>query len=658
MTEEDFEIPSSLENTGARNSKSYGPSGSYRQRQCWNEEGRRVMQQSFLRGLAKFESKVVSKVRSSHQPGSRWVSDKESVNANLDQPPDTGASIDLDKIRQKIKGHQYQTVIELKGDLRSAWKKSESQITAEEFGECEALFDRELEKAMTEFPAFSSLGYSQQTNRCEASLERLDDCGNVFVARMETGKSNAKAEDSLPGILKQKGSYWSSTEENEFPRLLKLYGRDFPKISEYLMTKSRSDVEQHFQDLVSSGREDLSQLVTAAEIKFRSETDRSLDGMAVNVDPSAELAMTMPPHQELDCAGAHDMRSYPSSLGEMRSQNSSLRTFTPSIGSEAAENSVTPTSSMEESSGPKRYKRRPPPKAFCPHCTKYPDGLHNDNALAKHISRFHLPMRRVWRCRDVSINKDFLANCKPCRRNKRYSFKKAAVDHLRQKHFPASTPAEKLQKWVMEVEEPNPQYQTNAMSLNSIQDTAALPGPWRLQESWHSKEIPTSNGANLHDGNVEVSDSRSPELDSREASFHASEEEEMMPESGIPGVCSFGEVILSDVSFDNILPGFPNDLQKNMSSGDRPAEIAPHLANRGFIRVYQVDKLPHLTSFQKEACKDHVEALYEILDKDQVGSKTYNAALDSLESLSRTLLKDLRDWRQLSTFAPQLPVSV
>jgi hypothetical protein len=660
MTEEDFEIPSSLENAGARLSKTYDPSGSYRQRQSWNEEGRRVMQQSFLRGLATFESKVVSTVRSSHPPGSPWFLDKASVNSNLNQPPESGAYIDLDKIRQKIEGHQYQTVTELKGDLRSAWRKSESKITADEFGECETLFDRELEKAMTEFPAFSSLGLSQQkTNRCNASLERPGDSGNVCVAQTETGKSNTQAEDSIPGILKQKGSYWSSTEENELPRLLKLCGRNFSKISEYLMTKSAIDVEQHFQDLVSSGREDLSQLVAAAEIKIRTEKDRSLDGITVNLDPTGELAMTMPPHQELGYAVAHDMRSYSSSLREMQLQNSSLRTFTPSIGSEAAENSVAPTSSLEESSEPKRYKRRPPPKAFCPHCTRYPDGLHNDNALAKHISRFHLPMRRVWRCRDVSINKDFLANCKLCRRNKRYSFKKAAVDHLRQKHFTASTPVEKLQKWVMEVEEPNPQYQANAMSLNSIQETAALPGPRRLQESWNSEEIPTSSGANPHDGNAEGSDSRGPELGSREASLHASEEEEMTLESGTPGVGSFGEVILSNVSFDNILPGCPNDLQTNTTSasGDRPAEIAPHLANRGLIRVYQVDRLPHLTSFQKEACKDHVEALHEILDKDPVGSKTYNEALESLVSLSRTLLKDLRDWRQLSTFAPQLPVS-
>jgi len=124
-------------------------------------------------------------------------------------------------------------------------------------------------------------------------------------------------------------------------------------------------------------------------------------------------------------------------------------------------------------------------------------------------------------------------------------------------------------------------------------------------------------------------------------------------------------LLLHDVTFDHLLP------TSTLSSGESAnytstthalPQALPKLAHRALIRPDQVHRLFYLSPARRQVCQDQVDALYYILKSDDSKSAKMKArqaaALKDLESLSHTLLNDIRNWRRTANLVPELPFSI
>lgn len=664
MSPEDYEIPDDLHTIGGCSGE--GPnlgSGTFRvpsnRSGRWNERGRRALQQGLAHVLARLESEIESSVDYAGEPSSVDVTSRKAVGPGMNQHIiETTTMMNLDSIRHNVKEQKYEGLADFKNDLIRLSGDSVTVSKLIEDGRIRSICDDELEKAVSAFPDFANFDKTASEKGINAistsmSTEQLQ--GNVEAFDAE--QNEVAPPNDIP--FRTRVPYWSVPEEEQFPELLQRYGRDFSKIADLLKTKTPEQVDQHFVHLLSMGNIELLNSADLADARLQ----RELCGIGPTME-AKDATSEMQSPDDLARENLSDLLqpNQPSSAGLCFSQFGSIKTpqsLFRGTNSPAEMN----TESGEPIQRPMRKKRRPRPRVLCPHCSSQKDGYRDEYALEKHIERFHTATRKVWICEDNSIDKRFLTKCRLCSSRKGYSSKHHARNHLRKEHFNAETSAETFPRWMRETEQPNPRMQTPSASSASAtrprtkrQKTqgSAISIPPLKYYSDSSRTLPsmtfgTSVGtlSNLvpsprSSSSLDTDLDEDDDSDARDASHPPPEDESFK-----------NDVFLEDISFDNFLPG--NNIESRRSQHD---DGPPHHVNRALIKPDQVPRLPHLDHFREVVCLDQVKALYHILDNANEHGQRYQQALESLTSLSRFLMRDLRDWQRRSTLAPDIPFSV
>ena len=654
MSPEDFEIPDDL--NALRGSPSRGPnatSGASRGLSsgsgCWSEQGRKALQLGFCHVLTRLESEIAAAASNDGEQGLKDFSLEDVAEPRLSQRTNEAETkMCLDSIRHSVQEHKYESLAEFKNDLSvlSGEPMTAARIVGD--GRIESICDDEFEKAMSAFPAFANFDHTVVSS--SSGFKQLRGGAEGFVE-----KENDMASPS-PISFGARAPYWSLPEEKQFPELLQQYGRDFARIADHLKTKTPKQVDQHFLHLSSMGDIELPDVANLADASL----EREACSIGSTTDPrGAELEI--PPDDLGHGTSYNPLQSSQASIAGAYFPPSESPKTPLALRQGTTKRAELGGESDENMDGPIRKKRRPRPKALCPHCSVHKDGLRDEYTLERHIERYHTATRNVWICEDVSIDKRFLANCKSCSASKRYRSKNNASKHLRTMHFKNEPSAETLQRWIRKTEEPNPNIlnssagststtrptmeiktaggRTISLPLvkNHLDSSRTLPSTILQTNSQKpSKSLPSSSSFPNLDDNVDEDE----DIDARDASLPP------------PETQSFEhDTFLEDIFFDNVLPGVASE--PRLPSNDGP----PHRINRALIKPDQVSRLPNLDDFKKAVCLDQVEALYHELDNSPEMSLDYRESLESLTSLSRWLMGNLKDWRRHSTFAPHIPVS-
>lgn len=663
MSMEDFEIPASLYSgdisSWGNNVFTSGKSlGAARTSRCWNEQGRKVLQGSFRQVLARLQSEVAAANNEGSWQNVMRSEGKEEADFSAETSlRQERSSTKLKEMQDKIEEQGYHSLAEFKDDVRrlSIYSHMDGTLDMDGF---ETICDRELEKTLAGYSIFANYdSKSSPTSRYSMNGGISEDNHDYLHNDNEANEGNATCLSASGSAWRSKRTlYWSEIEKEEFPKLVELYGRDFRRISDFLKTKTADEVEQYFLLLLRTGRENLSSLADAAEIKaqLRAQPDQSppeLQGTPADMP----IAETGPDNTIGSCArylGQPFDTSFsyglpPESLLGMNQQHSTVsrETLDADTSIPALDINVRPR------------KRRAPPRAFCPYCTDFPDGLLNEYTLKKHIIRFHKISRKVWVCVDASVDKRFLARCKACSSSKRYHNKGSAAKHLQQAHFPAKPSVETLLRWMKEIEIPNQSYMKTESAASSNKGPDQLPSLWQAMKHLENNSVRNSKGSAYRLPGIRSmssprsNSSRSPTPPSTSSSTRALNDYEdaskTAPDPSVPD----DSMLFPDISFDNILPGSRNAIPRINDPGTQRAD-------RALIRPDQVPRLPHLNPHQKAACQDQVDALHETLNREPKDGESYQKALEDLTSLSRTLRKQLADWQQSSAMAPNIPVSI
>ena len=423
MAPEDFdEIPSTLEAAGNNEPRSFACNNqSYRRHGSWNDEGRSAVQRTFRKILFRVVTEMTLDSNVSMQ-------DADTNPAQTSNMPNINPTVNcLDDVRVKVDTHQYESLAEFKNSICHALRHPATFTLSESFEEVDALCDQELKNIVSKCPDFASLDnkisidvFSRNIGGCTTATTCSDD-------HSPTTNEVTRAP------------YWSKAEESEFPRLIQRYGRDSNKIAMALMTKLPEDVDEHFAELVNSGREDLVQLADATDI------EGNLAHTPMNVATSeksptrADTLSTQPENPLVPSV------VLPDDLINYKPQNSLAKVAAPVSQSHDAPAGTIPS--------PQKRKRRSRRKALCNYCQLE---FSDEHAVFKHVGRAHVTYRKLWICEDVSPDGKFLDNCRPCSKRKKYATKSNSLKHLRVAHFKESPPSEVLTGWLKEIEGPNP----------------------------------------------------------------------------------------------------------------------------------------------------------------------------------------------------------
>ena len=643
MSPEDFTVPTSLLAIRGKPCNDYGVNtgnsdvSSSRSR-AWTEKGRKALQQGYRHVLANFESDM--KTNDSQEQHSMKVTSEGTSDPRTGPESIEGFSLKkLDDIREKIQGQHYGTFSDFKNDLREL---SRSTMTSLEWSGDENVdlkCEGELKRALSAFPAFVNF---------EATDSKLSTTGDAFET---LSRPECETDGLAIPTLHVRKPHWSLAEKNELPELLRRCGRDFSTIADHLKIKTADEVDRYFAHLLDIGRTDLQNLANLADARLQQEACADESRIAMRLDLPTPVSNVI----VQDSCGALSQPSHPAGIqpsaypSDMRQYISHYPDSRDSAALQPQTHATAPTSmdgiAEEEvvKHQVKKKKRDPGPKVFCPHCTQYKDGLRNEDSLRRHILRHHTATRRVWICEDISIDKGFLAGCTSCSARKRYFSRPSTLDHLRWNHFNQHTPMGTLKRWMRSIEEPNPKMKAPlADSMSASKPITKRQATEDPPTSQHTVRRQKTEGTALLLPPIEEEPNISRTLPSIVASL-------LNLRASIPDI---NLDTLPDVSFDILLPG--GGPEHSWFDEEGP----PHRTNRALIRPYQVRKLPHLDPFRKTACLDQVEALHYELDHSSEHDSEYRETLERLSSLSRLLMRDLRNHCRRSTITPNIPFSV
>ena len=660
MSPEDFKVPDSLDlcneilavsiRKNSRSSPTY-PRVSH----SWSDQGRTASQQVFRRILAKVESRMSA---------SRSDEDRQILD-NLGQTVDPAVGLmdvnkpaesDFDAVRIAIEEQRYNTLHDFRGSVENLVKKGPYPNLPEVEKDIDAICNDELTKVISGFPAFADTSATNPRRETEMRLVGEDDADTRDRGELRVGPGMVQDPVNLIASGKRV-AYWSAAEEKKMPELLDRYGRDLIKIAEYLKTKTLAEIDLHLIDQYGYEK-DPPPLQDRKEeaVPSRSEVVPVLDNGPIltttimdpsNPEPYQQTAESVPwpPRYPSQLERGVDTTHHGevNGLAHVRKGNSV------NLSDDAIETAV----------HPKKATRRPPRKWQCHFCGKE---CYDEYVAKKHIARLHTPTRQVWICVDRSMTKTFFSPCKSCKSEKQYSTKRNAMKHLRDFHFVHSTTEQTLLRWITQLEVPNPKFvepknQSSKVSLERVDEgnenasSSLGPAPKRRKVEHIA---PIRNLPELTDDLRRLPRIRSNSHPSSSNSRESTPSPMRGVHDGASGNFDADLVLekdqLGDVSFDHLLPVGESetlDTDDGLESFDKQ-----------LIRPRQVHRLPHLDKYHQTLCLDQVKALYDVLTTLESGSPRCKEADEELVALSRTLRRDLNEWRHRSSFAPKLPFSL
>jgi hypothetical protein len=424
---EDFEIPTSLRLDTKRTTFSRpqhrgngGATQSRRRSKEWSTKGQEVLQESFnsvyqalvglhlggidsiMRGNEAVDTAVVG--YSTKQP----LESQATHLPGLDDPSPL-----LLSMKYKLDHQLYQTLQEFNTDIRMLSKSTNSGRTPQSVqfkSVVQTVCNQELERVMNKFPDFANLDLKDSTMFARgSSIAYADEPDeNVRMEQMHISDNRPTTSDQPPG----RSVYWSTSEEAEFPRLMQRHGWDFQAIADYYQTKTENDVEQHYNSLVESNA--ISAITMTAQGSRSSTLQMGLAGQENEIreplvtvlqeaDRTAPQLLTrqeesLPHGTQLFESTAQVRPNLDPSIWPQHDGHGQLSTPNEKFQTTLSNTTEIPGFQTE---GPKKYKRRPK-KAFCPHCTEFPDGLSSDHALKRHIKRVHSEETKLLSCGHAS----------------------------------------------------------------------------------------------------------------------------------------------------------------------------------------------------------------------------------------------------------------
>jgi len=565
---------------------------------------------------------------------------------------DRGVVQGVDTIRARIQEQRYNTLQDLKDDLQNLLKNVPPSRPLSTHDEVDMICDEALEKVISDFPAFAKADSATSKTFVDSRLPRndLDELTNYTGAGPD-GQWTDELVD--PSLVRKRKTYWSQAEEKELPELLSRYGQDLIKIADCLKTKTLAEIDVHLpnrqSDEIQTSEQDKSDLdIRSGSLPAQTATPSVLPQYAM-LDSSRQDS------PELTIGSVH----WPPRCA-IQSTVATNNTLQALFASKNIDHAEAPARDDKAVSQPKEVDRRPRLRRKCQYCLKDCD----EYAVTKHEERFHFSTRIPWVCKDRSPNRSFLCSqCKACSTNKLYASKYNAMKHLRECHFADITSHQTLQRWMEQVEGPNPRYRapksdasvTGPAKLSADDEDTASRTRWAQKRRKIDQLAPIRQLSEPRSGVNRLPAMRSTVNDSQIASRGSTSQSPAIDSDAVssdPVVNLPVEVDLPpDLSFDHLLP-LGNSATSNLND-----DIYDSF-NKSCIRPSQVHSLPHLDNYQKALCLDQVDALYWVLRTQSLRSQRYKRAEREISSLSQTLMAGLREWRQQLSLGLTLPVSI